>query len=217
MEWQNNPKIICNELDQAPKTGEYYQKTLDKMKPQIAEAMDRVTFFDDSCDENLVNWIINNYENGTLNLPFYEINKNLWNHTNERISIQLKKERKQNDWLWNIMIWAPVPLDVSKLWLIYSKKWEASVEEGEIWTFLTFEYADSWAYKVKVQQFERPESTFLMKWLWCYKELTFDEFLKEMGKKEVKNMKEDNNDNDINNKNNSMIKNLWTKLKKLVK
>lgn len=50
------------------------------------------------------------------------------------------------------------------------------VQPWEIWTFITFEDLESGQIKLTVSQLKRP-NWMIMEWLWCYKELTADEFL----------------------------------------
>jgi len=187
---ENNPKIISNELDQAPKTWKQYEKRLDWMKNEIAKAMDIRPTLDGN--PTICKWIDENQDT----LPLLKINKILGNHENDRVAIQVDSKKKEfNSWemfesmLANLM---PIEEQIRKIWNIYSIQWNditwewleqrdrennPAHHEWEIWTFISFDYDNSWCCKVSVHQIEKPNPTFLMNGLWCHKELTAEEFL----------------------------------------
>ena len=57
---ENNPKIISNDLDQAPKTWKEYEKRLDWMKNEIAKAMDICSTLDGN--PTICKWIDDNQD-----------------------------------------------------------------------------------------------------------------------------------------------------------
>ena len=177
-EKENNPIIISNELDQAPKTWEHYQKRLNSMHDELIKILICNLTFEEWEDpeetEKIVSWLQSNQDS----IPLYKISKELLEHKWRKISLLLTKEKVK--WEWFItMIWSPLPIEhviYDNLWSTWTKEWDM-IERWEIWTFISFEDTDSWQIKLSLHQLEVP-GWLIMDWLWCHKKITFDEFEK---------------------------------------
>lgn len=175
-EISNNPNILSNELDQAPKVWKSYEERLHEpeLQQRIFDAMDQhFVFVSEEWDwKEILNWIWL-HEN---DLPWPLIYKS----KRSKVSFLVHKEKKQyNSWR-SPMIWAPIDArhQFSQLWEIFYKN-KDKLDEGEIWTFITFTKMDDGKTIVWAEQIEIPQTNpFFPSWYACHKKLKSAEFEK---------------------------------------
>ncbi len=183
---ENNPNILSNELDQAPKIWKFYEKRLKdpEIHQEIVNAMDKYLFIDSKewdWDE-----ILKRLDEHKHEIPLKLIHKT----PDEKVSFLVKKEKKWKSWR-NNMIWIPLdlPLQFKKLWIIY-KQWEW-IKPGDIWTYITFTKTKSGWVIIWAEQIELPsKETLLPIQSACHKVLTSKEFMEIMNEKETQKNKE---------------------------
>ena len=185
---ENQPNIISNELDQAPKTWKHYLERLQgpELKKQIIDAMS-------------YEFVVWNDENDEINakikerlcvhedeLPLPLVAEKLKN--NKKVSVLYHKKNTKDDSKGaerHETIWAfsPAEIQFSKLWVSLHRDGE-TLSDGDLWTYLTFERNDYGQIVIWAEQIEIPQRPFTMAWLACHKEMKLSEFLEYMKNEE---------------------------------
>ena len=117
-EISNNPNILSNELDQAPKVWKSYEKRLheQELEQRIFDAMDQhFIFISEDWDwEEIINWI--KLHQNDLPYPF------IYKSDKIKVSFLIHKEKKIYDW-WTPMIWMPLKavFQFAQLWETFYK------------------------------------------------------------------------------------------------
>ena len=171
----NNPNILSNELDQAPKTWKSYEERLHEpeLQQRIFDAMDQhIVFTSEEWDwDEIIDW----FKLHQNDIPYPLIYKSKVT----KVSFLVHKEKKIQNW-WSPMIWAPLNAwsQFYQLWDIFYKD-KDELEEWEIWTFITFTKTDSWKIIIWAEQIEVPKTNpFFPAGYACHKKLNSTEFKK---------------------------------------
>jgi hypothetical protein len=178
---ENNPKILSNKLDQAPKFWKAYEERLKdpELQQQIIDAMDNYfVFIEKEWDGGEIIERLRNHQND-IYLPL------IYESKNRKVSFLIHKEKKEpsKDSAFTPMIGMPLDANyqMSKLWECLYKNYD-ELNIWDIWTFITFTKDDSGRTIVWAEQIEIPYPAFLGDWYACHKELKSEEFKKIMDK-----------------------------------
>ena len=178
---ENNPNIISNELDQAPKIWKTYEERLNdpKLKQEILNAMNNgFSFINKAWDGGEIIDRLRNHQNDIYFPLIYE-------SENRKVSFLIHKEqiKPSKDSPFTPMIGMPLDVNyqISKLWCPIHPNHD-TLTEWEVWTYITFTKDDSGITIVWAEQIEIPYPAFLGDWFACHKELKSEEFKKIMDK-----------------------------------
>ena len=174
----NNPNIISNDLDQAPKTWKLYQKRLEnpELKKEIEYALKKeFLVYEYSDDKDIKNW----WEKHEKEIPVIFLIDQL--SKEKKVSFLYDKECLiEKGKIWLITLVGPLietKKQIEKLWAIYiweddddATTWENDtttwkndtttwkddtiIKPWEVWTFFTFKRNDYWQIELGVEQIQ---------------------------------------------------------------